>query len=98
MCQKFSNYYKINLYQEYPIAKSGLNEIVSRLKKLKDSVFERNEDFVFEYQFWNKEQIEKELKNIKSTILKYEEEISQINSTNKLTIELFDSSKELLGL
>ncbi|MGD9625418.1 MAG: hypothetical protein AB7U51_12285 [Arcobacter sp.] len=25
MCQKFSNYYKINLYQEYPIAKSGLN-------------------------------------------------------------------------
>ena len=24
MCQKFSNYYKINLYQEYPIAKSGI--------------------------------------------------------------------------
>lgn len=26
MCQKFSNYYKINLYQEYPIAKSGIIE------------------------------------------------------------------------
>ena len=53
---------------------------------------------MFEYQFWDKKQIETELKTIKSTILKYEEEISQINSTNKLTIELFDSSKELLGL
>mgnify|MGYP003439206561 FL=1 len=79
-------------------SKTSLSEIVSRLKKLKDSAFERNEDFVFEYQFWDKEQIEIELKTIKSTILKYEEEISQINSTNKLTIELFDSSKELLGL
>ena len=28
MCQKFSNYYKINLYQEYPIAKSGLKRYV----------------------------------------------------------------------
>lgn len=79
-------------------SKTSLSEIVSRLKKLKDSAFERNEDFVFEYQFWDKEQIEKELKTIKSIILKYEEEISLINSTNKLTIELFDSSKELLGL
>ena len=79
-------------------SQTSLNEIVSRLKKLKDSVFERNEDFVFEYQFWNKEQIEKELKNIKSTILKYEEEISIINSNNKLTVEFFNSSKELLGL
>ena len=79
-------------------SKTSLNEIVSRLKKLKDGVFESNEDFVFEYQFWDKEQIEKELKTIKSTILKYEEEISLINSTNKLTIEFFDSSKELLGL
>ena len=79
-------------------SKTSLSEIVSRLKKLKDSAFERNEDFVFEYKFWDKEQIETELRTIKSTILKYEEEISQINSTNKLTIELFDSSKEILGL
>ena len=80
------------------VTKTSLSEIVSRLKKLKDGAFERNEDFVFEYQFWDKEQIEKELKTIKSTILKYEEDISLINSTNKLRIDFFDSSKELLGL
>ena len=28
MCQKFSNYYKINLYQEYPIAKSGFKIVL----------------------------------------------------------------------
>lgn len=79
-------------------SQTPLNEIVSRLKKLKDGAFERNEDFVFEYQFWDKNQIEKELKNIKSTILKYEENISIVNSNQKLTIELYNSSKELLGL
>jgi len=79
-------------------SKTALSEIVSRLKKLKDGAFERNEDFIFEYQFWDKDQIELELKAIKSTILRYEEEISQINATDKLAIALFDSSKELLGL
>ena len=34
MCQKFSNYYKINLYQEYPIAKSGLKEYIQHLYTL----------------------------------------------------------------
>ncbi|RXJ96060.1 hypothetical protein CRU94_05470 [Arcobacter sp. AHV-9/2010] len=79
-------------------SQTPLGDIVSRLKKLKDSVFERNEDFVFEYQFWDKEVIEKELKTIKSRILKHEEEISQINSEKKLVVEFFDSSKDLLGL
>ena len=56
-------------------SKTSLSEIVSRLKKLKDSAFERNEDFVFEYQFWDKEQIETELKTIKSTVLKKDNKI-----------------------
>ena len=92
----------IKLLESYLLKSKGtqisLKDIVSKFKKLKDSVFERNEDFIFEYQFWDKDIIEKELKKIKSTILEYEEDISQINSTNKLTISLYNSSKDLLGL
>lgn len=92
----------IRLLEAYLLKSKGiqtpLKDIVSRLKKLKNSVFERNEDFVFEYQFWDKQILEKELKQIKSTILEYEEEISQINSSKKLFISLYDSSIELLGL
>ena len=79
-------------------ASSSLSGIISRLKKLKENLFENNEDFVFEHQFWDKDAIESELKEIKRTILRYEDEISEINSTKKLTISFYESSKELLGL
>ncbi len=92
----------IRLLESYLLKSKGLptslKEIISGLKKLKDTAFERNEDFVFEYQFWDKSVIEQELKSIKTTILEYEEEISLINSTKTLKIELYASSKELLGL
>ena len=61
MCQKFSNYYKINLYQEYPIAKSGLN------RKSKDSTL-RHGFIAFyidnTYKRNAKEQLEKQINNI----------------------------------
>lgn len=92
----------IQLLESYLLKSKGvqnsLEDTVSRLKKLKDSVFERNEDFVFEYQFWDKPQLEKELKEIKSTVLAYEEQISYINANKTLTLSLYESSIELLGL
>ena len=75
-----------------------LNEQIESLKKLKENIFETNEDFVFEHQFWDTQALTNTLKNIKSTILQYEDEISDINSNKKLTISLYESSKELLGL
>lgn len=77
---------------------SPLEKKIASLKKLKENIFEKNEDFVFEHQFWDKKALQETLKEIKSTILRYEDEISEINSTKKLTICLFESSKELLGL
>ena len=35
--------------------KTSLDEVVTKHKKLKDSAFQRNEDFVFEYQFWDRD-------------------------------------------
>ena len=75
-----------------------LESKIESLKKLKENIFENNEDFVFEHQFWDRQALEKELKEIKVTILKYEDDISEINSHKKLTISLYKSSKELLGL
>jgi len=75
-----------------------LERQVDSLKKLKENIFDKNEDFVFSHQFWDKQALITTLREIKSTILKYEDEISEINSTKKLTIGLYKSSIELLGL
>ena len=57
----------------------------------------KKEDFLFSYQFWNKHALQSTLRDIKSTILQYEDEISAINS-KKITISLYQSSITLLGL
>lgn len=91
----------IKLYEAYNLKKreaTDLSDIVTRLKKLNDSAFERNEDFTFEFQYWDNDLLIKNLKEIKSTILEYEEQISKLNASEEITISLYQSSIELLGL
>ena len=91
----------IKLYEAFNLKKRGesdLGDIITRLKKLNDSAFERNEDFTFEFQYWDNNTLIKNLKEIKSTILEYEEQISKLNATHEITISLYASSIELLGL
>ncbi len=91
----------IKLYEAFNLKKrteSDLNDIVTRLKKLHENAFERNEDFSFEFQYWDNDAITKNLKEIKSTILQHEEQISKLNASEQITISLYESSIELLGL
>lgn len=89
---------KINECAALVDSESDLEDIITRLKKLNDSAFERNEDFTFEFQYWDNDTLIKNLKEIKSTILEYEEQISKLNASQEITIYLYASSVELLGL
>lgn len=75
-----------------------LQSIASKLVKLSQSEFERNEDIEIAFQYWDNEKLLKELKNIKETILKYEDEILTLNATHQIKVALFQSSIDLIGL
>ncbi len=75
-----------------------LQSIASKLVKLSQSEFERNEDIEIAFQYWDNEKLLKELKTIKETILKYEDEILTLNATHQIKVALFQSSIDLIGL
>ncbi|MCK9161697.1 MAG: hypothetical protein RBQ81_05055 [Arcobacteraceae bacterium] len=76
----------------------SLFDIVSRFKKLDHGVFESNEGFSFSYNYWDNDVISQKLKEIRATISQYEDEIAATNALKKLTIELSESSREILGM
>jgi hypothetical protein len=92
----------IKLYELYNFKstsdKQTVSSIVQNFKKLNNTEFERNEEFEFEFMYWNNDNIKKELKNIKSKILEYEDEILSLNGTKKISFSLYKSSIELIGL
>ncbi len=92
----------VKLYEELlkqaNILDANRTLIASKIVKLKDSEFEKNEDFQFSYQYWDNEFVKNELKNIKSTLLEYEDDILSLNAISKIKIGLYESSIDLAGL
>jgi len=78
--------------------RSDIDSIASRFERLKQSDLEVKENIVYSFVYWDKESIKEELKTIRSTMLKYEEEIQILNSTTKIELSLYKSSAEILGL
>ena len=92
----------VKLYEELvkKVNPQDINKksIASKIVKLRDSEFEKNEDFQFTYQYWDNQSIKNELKNIKSTLLEYEDDILSLNAISKIKINLYENSVELAGL
>lgn len=89
-------YEKLN--KKANLEKETLQGIASKLIKLSQSEFERNEDIEIVFQYWDNDALQKELKAIKETILRYEDEILTLNSTHQITVMLSKSSIEQIGL
>lgn len=75
-----------------------LEALTNRLVKLSQNEFERNETIAFSFQYWDNDVIVQTLKTIKETVLKYEDEILSLNATHTITLSLYQSSVELIGL
>jgi hypothetical protein len=76
----------------------SIEGIAAKLVKLSQSEFERNEEIEVVFQYWSNDAMLKELKTIKETILRYEDEILTLNATHQIKVTLFKSSIELIGL
>ena len=80
------------------LEKETLQSVASKLVKLSQSEFERNEDIDITFQYWDNDALQKELKTMKETILRYEDEILTLNATHQIKVMLSKSSIELIGL
>lgn len=87
-----------HLSKKANIESETLQDVASKLVKLTQSEFERNEDIEITFQYWDNAILQKELKTIKETILRYEDEILALNATHTITVTLFQSSIDLIGL
>lgn len=63
------------------------------LLELSQSEFERNEDIDITFQYWDNDALQKELKTMKETILRYEDEILTLNATHQIKWSKLSRSK-----
>jgi len=75
-----------------------LQSVASKLVKLSQSEFERNEEIEVVFQYWDNDKLLKELKTIKETMLRYEDEILTLNATHQISVSLYQSSMDMIGL
>jgi len=94
--------YSIKLYEQLNRRANFENEtlqsVASKLAKLSHNTIEAKDDIEITLRYWDNDALQKELKTIKETILRYEDEILTFNATHQIKVMLSKSSIELIGL
>ncbi|NBL01023.1 MAG: hypothetical protein EOM50_24115 [Erysipelotrichia bacterium] len=87
-----------HLNKKAHLANDTLQSVASKLVKLSQSEFERNEEIEVAFQYWDNDTLLKELKTIKETMLRYEDEILTLNATHQISVSLYQNSIDMIGL